>query len=52
MWQRARIRETRPGRDGKVSTVILRTAKGTNVSRSVKLVIPQEIDRGGKDVEA
>ena len=51
MWQRARIHETRPGRDGKVRTVILRTANGTNVSRPVQLVIPLEIGQGGEDVE-
>ncbi|PNF19828.1 hypothetical protein B7P43_G12505 [Cryptotermes secundus] len=51
-WQKkARIHETRPGRDGKVRTVILRTANGTNVSRPVQLVIPLEIDQGGEDVE-
>jgi hypothetical protein len=51
MWQRARIHETRLGRDGKVRTVILRTANGINVSRPVQLVIPLEIDQGGEDVE-
>jgi hypothetical protein len=50
-WQRARIHETRLGRDGKVRTVILRTANGTSVSRPVQLVIPLEIDQGGEDVE-
>jgi hypothetical protein len=51
MWQRARIHEKRPGRDGKVRTVILRTANGTSVSRPVQLVNPVEIDHCGEDVE-
>jgi hypothetical protein len=46
MWQRARIHETRPGRDGK-----LRTTNETNVSRAVQLVILLEIDQGEEDVE-
>jgi hypothetical protein len=50
MWQKARIHETRPGRDGKVRTVILRTANGINISRPVQLVIPLEIDQGGDNV--
>jgi hypothetical protein len=47
MWQTARIHKTKPGRDGSVRTVILLTANGTNVSRTLQLVIPLEIYQGG-----
>jgi hypothetical protein len=33
MWQRARIMETKPGRDGRVRTLILRTTKGTRAGK-------------------
>jgi len=51
MWIRGRIEDLRPGRDGKTRTVILRTQDGGRLARPVQLVIPLEIDQGGKDVE-
>jgi hypothetical protein len=51
MWQRALICETRPGRDGRVRTVILRMANGTKITSPVQLAIPLEIDQGGENVE-
>ena len=51
MWKRGRVEELRPGRDGKVRTVILRTQDGERLVRPVQLVIPLEVDQGGEDVE-
>ena len=51
MWKRGRVEELRPGRDGKVRTVILRTQDGGRLVRPVQLVIPLEVDQGGEDVE-
>ena len=51
MWKRGRVDELRPGRDGKVRTVILRTQDGGRLVRPVQLVIPLEVDQGGEDVE-
>jgi hypothetical protein len=50
MRQRARIMETKPGRDGRVRTLILQTTKGTNISRPIQLVTPLEVDQGGEGV--
>ena len=50
MWKRGRV-ELRPGRDGKVRTVILRTQDGGRLVRPVQLVIPLEVEQGGEDVE-
>ena len=49
--ERGRVEELRPGRYGKVRTVILRTQDGGRLVRSVQLVIPLEVDQGGEDVE-
>ena len=51
MWKKARIDELIPGRDGQIQTVQLRLTDRTKISRPVQLVIPLEIDQGGKDVE-
>jgi hypothetical protein len=51
MWKRGRVEELRPGRDGKVITVILRTQDGGRLFRPIQLVIPLEVDQGGEDVE-
>jgi hypothetical protein len=51
MWKRGLIEELRPGRDGRVRTVILRTPEGNQISRPVQLVMPLEIDQGWEDVE-
>ena len=51
MWKRGLIEELRPGRDGRIRTVLLRTPEGNRISRPVQLVIPLEIDQGGEDVE-
>jgi hypothetical protein len=51
MWKRGRVEELRPGRDGKVRTVILRTQDGGRLVSPVQLVIPLEVDQGGEDVE-
>jgi hypothetical protein len=51
MWKKGLIEELRPGRDGKIRTVMLRTPDGHQISRPVQLVIPLEIDQGGEDVE-
>ena len=48
MWKRGRVEKLRPGRDGKTRTVILRTQDGGRLARPVQLVIPLEIDQGGK----
>jgi hypothetical protein len=50
MWKKARIEELREGRDGRIRTVVLRTSKGSTISRPVQLVIPMEVDQGGEDV--
>jgi hypothetical protein len=49
--EKGRVEELRPGRDGKVRTVILRTQDGRHLVRPVQLVIPLEVDQGGEDVE-
>ena len=51
MWKRGRVEELRPGRDGKVRTVILRTQDGGCLVRPVQLVIPLVVDQGGENVE-
>lgn len=51
MWRQACVTGTRPGRDGKVRTLTLRTSNGATITRPVQLVIPLEIDQGGEDVE-
>jgi hypothetical protein len=51
MWKRGLIEDLRPGRDGKTSTVILRTQDGGRLGRPVQLVIPLVVDQGGEDVE-
>jgi hypothetical protein len=47
-WERARIEELRRGRDGQVRTVVLRTSDGRQITRPIQLVIPLEIDQGGR----
>ena len=51
MWRKAVVEGLLEGRDHKVWTVILRTPEGQSFSRPVQLVIPLEIDQGGKDVK-
>ena len=51
MWNKARIDEMIPGRDGLIRTVKLRLLDRTKISHPVQLVIPLEIDQGGEDVE-
>jgi hypothetical protein len=51
MCKRGRVEELRPGRDGKMRTIILRTQDGGRLARPVQLVIPLEVDQGGEDVE-
>lgn len=50
MWRKARIEDLLKGRDGRIRTVVLRTAGGSTISRPVQLVIPLEIDQRGEDV--
>jgi hypothetical protein len=49
--EKGRVEELRPGRNGKVRTVIHRTQDGGRLVRSVQLVIPLEVDQGGEYVE-
>ena len=50
LWWRAHIVELRRGWDGQVRTVMLRTSDGRQITRTIQLVIPLEVDQGGKDV--
>ena len=48
MWKKARIEELRAGRDAVIRTVRLRVPNGDTVTRPIQLVIPLEIDQGGR----
>ncbi|GFR30674.1 integrase catalytic domain-containing protein [Trichonephila clavata] len=49
MGKKARVMNLHQGRDGKIKSCELRV-NGRNVTHPVQLVIPLEIDQGGKDV--
>ena len=51
MWKKARIDELLQRRDGRIRTVSLLLPDITNISRSVQLVSPLEMDHGVEDVE-
>jgi len=51
MWKRAVIEKLIEGRDGMISTVVLRTTEGNKITRPNQPVIPMDVDQGGKDVE-
>jgi hypothetical protein len=51
MWKKAVIEKLIEGRDGTISTVVLRTPEGNKITRPIQLVIPLEVDQGGEDVE-
>jgi len=51
MLTKAIVEGLQEGRDQKVRTVILRTPEGRRFSRPVEMVVPLEIDQGGKDVK-
>jgi hypothetical protein len=50
LWGRACIRELWKGQDGQARTVVLWTNDGWQITRTIRLVIPLEVDLGGEDV--
>jgi len=51
MWQRAVIEQLIEGRDGMISTVVLRKLGSNKITCPIKLVIPLEVDQFREDVE-
>ena len=51
MWKKARVEELKVGREGATRTAVLRGANGTVLVRPIQLVIPLEVDQGGKNVK-
>ena len=51
MWKKARVEELKVGRDGATRTAVLRGANGIVLVRPIQLVIPLEVDQGGKNVK-
>jgi len=50
LWGRACIEELQKGRDGQVRMVVLQMSDGRQITCSIQLVIPLEVDQGGEDV--
>jgi hypothetical protein len=48
MWKKARVEELKVGRDGAVRTVVHRGTNGTVLIHPNQLVIPLEVDQGGR----
>jgi hypothetical protein len=51
MWKKARVEELMVGRDGATRTAVLRGTNRIVLVRPIQLVIPLEVDQGGKDVK-
>ena len=51
MWKMALIEQLTEGQDGMIHTVVLRTPEGNKVNHPIQLVIPMEVDQGGKNVQ-
>jgi hypothetical protein len=47
-WKRAVIEQLVEGRNGMISTVLLRTPERNKITRPIQLVIPLEVDQGGR----
>jgi hypothetical protein len=48
MWRRALNEQLKEGRDGMIRTVVLCTPEGNKIICPIQLVIPLEVDTGGR----